>query len=212
MKFETMVTGGSLAAALAYGLIFVERPPSLVKTVVKTLAVGLLALLVYVRGAPALLVAALGLSALGDAFLAGEPKTWLRHGLGAFLAAHLAYVWLFAADGGGRAAMIAEPVRALGVAGAFAAGVTMMSWLWASIGPLRPAVTVYAAALAAMVATAFTLPRFLWPAMPGAVLFLLSDAILSAELFKGLRSRLASHSVWGLYYAAQALITFAYLR
>ena len=88
----------------------------------------------------------------------------------------------------------------------------MLAWLWRSLEALRPAVTLYALALAAMVAAAFTLPKILWPAMAGAVWFMASDAILSAELFKGLRTRLSTQAVWWLYYAAQGAITYAYLR
>lgn len=211
MSLDRVLIATSAGAFVLYAGL-VERAPSPARTIVKTLAVGALAVLAYLRGAPTPLVLALGLSALGDAFLAGDPKRWLPLGLGSFLAAHVGYVWLFLEDGGGRAALAAEPLRGLGVAFAFAAGVTMLAWLWRSLGALRPAVAIYAAALATMTAAAFTLPKFLWPAMPGAVSFLASDAILSAELFKDLRSRLSAQAVWWLYYAAQASITYAYLR
>jgi uncharacterized membrane protein YhhN len=48
--------------------------------------------------------------------------------------------------------------------------------------------------------------------MVGAAAFFLSDAILSAELFKNRRSPWTSQAVWWLYYGAQAAITWAYLR
>ncbi len=211
MSAEVLLIGLSGLACAGYALL-VDRAPSTGRTLVKTVAVGALAVLAYIRGAPTPLVVALGLSAIGDAFLAGDPDKLLPLGLGAFLAAHVGYIWLFLQDGGGRAALAAEPVRILGVTFAFAAGVTMITWLWRSLGPLKPAVCLYATALAAMTAAAFTLPKILWPAMPGAVSFLASDAILSAELFRGLKSRAASQSVWWLYYAAQAAIAYAYLR
>ena len=212
MTLELPLIALSAATAILYGAVLNGRPASALRTVVKTVAVGALAALAYVDQGPPALIAALVLSAIGDAFLAGDPRRWLPPGLGAFLAAHLAYIWLFAHVGGGGWALQAEPWRVIGVVGAFAAGTMMLTWLWSSIGPLRPAVAVYAAALAVMTAAAFTLPRLLWPAVPGAVLFLTSDALLSAELFKGARSRWSGPAVWVTYYGAQALISYAFLR
>ena len=211
MNFDMVLIGASALAGLGYGML-VERRPSALRTVVKSLAIGALAVLAYIRGAPTAVVIALGLSTLGDAFLAGDPKKWLPAGLGAFLLAHCAYIWLFLQDGGGRAALAAEPVRSLGVIFALAAGAMMISWLWKALGAMRPAVAIYAAALSIMTAAAFTLPKILWPAMPGAVSFMASDAFLSAELFKGLKSRATTQGVWWLYYGAQAAIAYAYLR
>jgi uncharacterized membrane protein YhhN len=212
MTLELSFIALSAAAAILYGSLLNSRPASALRTGVKTLAVGALAGLAYVDQGPPALIAALTLSAVGDAFLAGDPKRWLPPGLAAFLAAHLAYIWLFVHAGGGVAALEAEPWRVIGVFAAAAAGAMMLTWLWSSIGPLRPAVAVYAAALAAMVAAAFTLPRMLWPAVPGAVLFMTSDALLSAELFKGARSRWSGPAVWATYYAAQVLMAYAFLR
>jgi len=212
MAIETTLGGVSAAASGLYGLWLVRRPVAVGRTLTKTAAVGALAVLAYVAGAPIALTVALVLSALGDAFLAGEAERWLPFGLTAFLAAHIAYIWLFAHDGGGRAILMAEPVRLLGFVAAFAAGAAMLSWLWSSLGRLRWAVAAYALALSLMAAASFTLPARLWPAMAGAGAFLLSDGVLSAELFKGLRARWATYAVWALYYAAQALIVWAYLR
>jgi uncharacterized membrane protein YhhN len=209
---ENTLIGLSLVAAIGFGLVFNGRRVSALRTVIKTLAVGALTALALADDAPRLLILALALSAAGDAFLAGDPQKTLPFGLGAFLVAHLAYIWLFLHIGGGTAALEAEPWRAVGVFGALGAGVMMMTWLWRSIGPLRPAVSAYAAALALMVAAAFTLPHSLWPAMPGAVLFMVSDAILSAELFKGLRKSWSGPAVWATYYGAQALIAWTFMR
>jgi uncharacterized membrane protein YhhN len=212
MGAESMLVGVSAAASALYGLWMAQRPVSVWRTLVKTAAVAALAILAYVAGAPLPLTIGLLLSAAGDAFLAGESERWLPAGLAAFLAAHLSYIWLFVHDGGGRAALIAEPVRTLGVAAAFAAGVTMLAWLWRSLGAMRGPVVVYVVAICAMTASSFTLPHRLWPAMLGAAAFTASDGILSAELFESLRASWAGYAVWGLYYAAQALIVWAYLR
>jgi uncharacterized membrane protein YhhN len=212
MSVETTLGAVSAISGAAYGLWLTRGPVSAWRTLVKTAAVAALAVLAYVAGAPLPLTTALVLSAIGDACLAGDAERWLPAGLGAFLLAHVSYIWLFVHDGGGRAALIAEPVRTLGVAAAFATGVTMLAWLWRSLGAMRGAVSVYVVAICAMTASSFTLPHRLWPAMLGAVAFTASDAILSAELFKTLRAPWATYAVWGLYYAAQALILWAYLR
>jgi uncharacterized membrane protein YhhN len=212
MTVEETLAILSAVASAAYGLWFVARPVSAPRTMAKTAAVGFLAVLAYVSGAPSGLTIALVLSTAGDAFLAGDPRRWLPVGIVAFLIAHLSYVGLFVHDGGGRAALVAEPVRDLGVAAAFAATVTLMAWLWRSLGGMRWAVLAYSAAIFGMTAASFTLPYRAWPAMVGAVLFTASDAILSAELFKGARAFWTPYAIWFLYYAAQALIVWAYLR
>ena len=203
---------GSATAAAAYGGFLVRRPASPIKTAVKLAAVGLLTVLAYVIDAPLPLIIALAFSTIGDGFLAGDGDRWLPAGLAAFLLGHLAYIRLFMAEGGGVGALMAEQWRAVGVVGALIGGVTMVIWLWPGLGRLRPAVVAYAAALALMTAMAFTLPWILWPAVVGAAAFFLSDAILSAELFKGLRRPWTSQAVWWLYYGAQAGITWAYLH
>jgi uncharacterized membrane protein YhhN len=212
MSVESTLGGVSAIASAVYGLWLTRKPISAWRTLAKTVPVGALAVLAYVAGAPLALTTALVLSAIGDACLAGNAERWLPAGLGAFLLAHVAYIWLFVHDGGGRAALIAEPVRTLGVAAAFATGVTMLAWLWRSLGAMKGAVSLYVVALVAMAASSFTLPHRLWPAMLGAAAFTASDGILSAELFKALRAPWVSYAVWGLYYAAQALILWAYLR
>lgn len=77
---------------------------------------------------------------------------------------------------------------------------------------MRGPVVLYAAALCAMAAASLTLPQRMWPAMLGAAAFFAANAVHSAALFKDARSRWVSGSAWFLYYAGQALITWAYLR
>jgi uncharacterized membrane protein YhhN len=211
MAIDTALIGASAAASGLYGLWLIERPIGPFRTAAKTLAVAALAVLAYIVGAPVALTAGLTLSALGDAFLAGRTERWLPFGLAAFLAAHIGYIWLFVHDGGGRAILMAEPARMLGVVATLAAGAAMLIWLWPTLGALRTAVALYGLALSAMAAASFTLPLRLWPVMAGAGAFLISDGLLSAQLFKALRARWASYAVWALYYLAQSLIVWAYL-
>ena len=199
-----------LCAAL-YGLVLVQRPSSFPRTLVKTLAVGALAVLAYLQGGGPWLAIALALCAAGDAFLAGDPKRWLPFGLAAFLAGHVVYVLLFWRERGptGTAFWIVAPLVAL------AAGATL-SRLWGALGALKPAVAAYGLAIVAMVATSLLLPGPRWPATLGALAFMASDAILAFDLFKGAKlagsTRLTGWAVWFLYFGGQALITYGMLR
>ncbi|MCL6432450.1 MAG: hypothetical protein K6V36_16575 [Anaerolineae bacterium] len=61
----------SVGAALAYGLVFVERPPSASRTLVKCVAVGALAVIAYWEGGGAMLAIALAFCALGMVLIWG---------------------------------------------------------------------------------------------------------------------------------------------
>lgn len=199
-----------LCAAL-YGLVLVQRPPSLLRTLVKTLAVGALSVLAYLEGGGPGLAIALALCALGDAFLAGDPKRWLPFGLAAFLAGHLVYVLLFWRERGpaGAAFWTLAPLVVLAAA-------AMLARLWRSLGALKPAVVLYVLTIVAMVSTSLLLPRLRWPAAVGALTFMTSDAILSFDLFKGAKlagsPRWTAWAVWFLYFGGQAMITWGMLR
>jgi uncharacterized membrane protein YhhN len=204
----------SALAALAYGLLLVSRPPSLLRAVVKTTAVAALALLAWVEGGAPLLVAALALSALGDAFM-GDPDRFLTPGLGSFLLAHVAYVVLFFpyafVTGPGL-----DPLRMLALAATLVVMVVLLRWLWGGLGKMKAPVIAYVVAIGAMVATSLMMDGALWPAMAGAVAFMASDAILAGQLFRdagiaGSRP-LTDRAVWFLYYGAQAAIAYAFLR
>jgi uncharacterized membrane protein YhhN len=207
------LAGASLAAALAYGLVLVGRPPTMTRMLVKTAAVGLLAVIALVAGAPWMLVMALAFSALGDAFMA-EPDRFLPAGMTSFLVAHLLYSPLFLSFGD--IAALAEPARAAGVAATVSLALVLLRWLWPTLGRFTPAVIAYVIAITGMVAASFLLPVSMWPAMAGAVAFMASDAILAGELFRKAKlagsRRLTNWAVWFLYYGGQALIAYAVLE
>lgn len=206
------LAGISAAAALVYGLVLSGRPPSVVRMLVKTAAVGLLAVIALVAGAPWMLILALGFSALGDAFMA-DPDRFLPAGLTSFLVAHLLYIPLFLSFG--NVGLLMEPARAAAVSATLALALVLLRWLWPELGKLRPAVMAYVVAITGMVTTSFLLPAAMWPAMAGAVAFMASDAILAGELFRKAKlfgsQRLTGWAVWFLYYAGQALIAYAVL-
>ncbi len=203
----------SLGAALLY-FLFVDAKPSLPRSGVKTLAIGLLAVLAGLQGLPLLLIAALALSALGDWFLSRDGEGAFLAGLGSFLFAHIAYIALFSMAGEGTQIVVDEPWR-LAVAAAMAIfAVTMLVMLMREVGPdLRFPIFVYVCAIVLMGVAALSM-RNPW-VIAGAVFFMASDGILAAERF--LVAAISPHrvwmrfAVWGLYYAAQALIVAGFL-
>ena len=202
----------SAVAGIAYGAVLQFRPGGLFRTSVKTAAVGALALWAWMAGAPPLLTGALALSAVGDAFLAGNPDRWLPPGLGSFLLAHVLYTALFL-EIGGMAAVAHDPLRWVPAGVAALVGGGMVVWLWRDLGPLRPAVAAYVLAIVAMVGASFTLDRERVAAMAGAVAFMASDGVLSWRLFKhkGPKAPVADHAVWWLYWGGQTAIATAFL-
>jgi uncharacterized membrane protein YhhN len=203
------------AFGIVYGLMWLFRRPSAPRTIFKTAPVALFAVGAYGLVAPPLLVAGLILSAAGDAFLAGEGRRRLTLGLGAFLLAHLAYIAVFVLAGADPHLFIAEPWRAAAILTATGVATILGRWLWPDLGALRWAVAAYIAAIVMMVTTAFLLAPVHTLAMPGAALFMASDAILSFGLFKPntawAQGRWAKRAVWFLYLSGQALITLALL-
>ena len=121
------------ACALAY-LPLTTHPASTHRTLLKTGSVALLALLTAFHGGPALLAAALGLCALGDALLSRETEATFMAGIGAFAAGHLAYVALFLTHEASDPSAIAThpaPIAALALL-----GVVMALLLWPRAGEL----------------------------------------------------------------------------
>lgn len=209
---DVWLWGAAGLCAVLYGLALVQRSPSFPRTAVKTVAVGALAVLAYMEGGGSSLAIALALCAVGDAFLAGDPKRWLPFGLAAFLAGHVVYGLLFWRERGPAAGAAFWAVAPLVVLAAAA----MLARLWRSLGALKPAVVLYVLAIVAMVSTSLLLPRLRWPATVGALAFMTSDAVLSFDLFKGRKlagsPRLTAWAVWFLYFGGQAMITWGMLR
>jgi uncharacterized membrane protein YhhN len=131
--------------------------------------------------------AALLLSWAGDLLLLGKGQGAFMAGLVAFLLAHLAYIRYFLAIPGTRTSYLkSRPVMLLAVA-VFV--FELLYVLWPGLGPLRAAVTVYASVIGIMLCCA------LWqygklsdaaalPFMAGALLFVLSDALLAVARFR----------------------------
>ncbi|WP_413872934.1 lysoplasmalogenase family protein [Albidovulum sp.] len=202
----TGALAGALAAAgaalaLLYGAVFAGGPPGAAKSAVKTGSVVALALAGVAAGAPGLVVAGLALGAAGDFFLSRAGTVAFLAGMAAFAAGHLAYGAAFLNPGVSPPAFPALALAALGL--------STEVWLAPRTGALRWPVRGYVAVITLMALAALTLPAPRWPALLGALLFLLSDLLLALELFVlsgGGPKRLAGRVLWAAYWSGQALI------
>ena len=207
-----LFSGLSILAAAVYGFALLTKPVSGPRSLIKAGSVGSIAAVSFVLHGEWRLTLPLLLSAAGDAFLAGEPKRWLPFGLAAFLLAHLLYVALFAHYNLSLTVLLEFPRWVL-VLCAVGAAIAILRALWGGLGRMREAVVIYVAVIVMMVAMAFTLPWTRSAAMIGAVLFMVSDAILAFRLFRGGGPNMtADLAVWWFYWAAQALIARAFLH
>ena len=203
----------SVLLAVFYGMI-VHRAPSLRRTIVKTGSVVLLAALAAIEGGPALLVAALALSAVGDACLAQDGEKAFLAGLASFLLAHIAYVALFWTTGGGIAEIVSQPSRIVIALMLLAAVGLILSRLWPAIeAAMRPPVALYCVAILAMGLS--SLSDLGAAVVAGAVLFMASDAILAAGRFlvphDNPRQSWMRPLVWALYYTSQLVLTLSFI-
>ena len=203
----------SVLLAVFYGMI-VHRAPSLRRTIVKTGSVVLLAALAAIEGGPTLLVAALALSAVGDACLAQDGERPFLAGLASFLLAHIAYVGLFWTTGGGIAEIVSQPSRIVIALTLLAAVGLILSRLWPAIeAAMRPPVALYCVAILAMGLS--SLSDLGAAVVAGAVLFMASDAILAAGRFllphDDPRQNWMRPLVWLLYYTSQLVLTLSFI-
>ncbi len=202
----------SVALGLFY-TVFLGRPPSVLRTVLKTLPVTLLAGFAWSVDAPTLLLAALLLSATGDAFLAHDGEGAFRNGLASFLAAHFAYGALFVSMAA-PSVLSAEVWRVAAGAASVAAMAIILPLLRRHAGQHRVAVSVYGLVILGMALLALFVQAptvFL-----GAAVFMSSDAVLALRRFvlnpDHAMSRVASYYVWISYYGAQCILTLALAR
>lgn len=200
----------SAVAAFIY-LFMVNRPAALRRTLIKTLAVAMLAVLAALVDGPLLLIAALAACAAGDAFLAQDDERMFLAGLTAFLVGHVLYIALFYTSGA-MEVVVEQPVRlAIGMAFMLFAMLATLRLVPAA-GRLGPPVGAYITIIAAMGLSALLMPG--WGVVVGAVLFMASDAALAAGRFLHAGedgSQPYGHFVWVSYYLAQALIALSVL-
>ena len=170
-------------------------------------------------GSTPLLLMALGMSLglVGDLFMAGlivRGDSKVFGGIGAFGLGHVAYIaalWTV----GEALGLTATGPRWGALIAAWTVGV--VAWfliLWRPArehGTLHWVALVYALLLASTlgIATGLALQMAsFWPVALGALLFLVSDMVLAAQLFNGLRFRLIDDVIWLLYGPGQMLIVY----
>ncbi|HVK81758.1 MAG TPA: lysoplasmalogenase, partial [Verrucomicrobiae bacterium] len=185
------------------------------RAVVKTLFMAAFAGALILAGAPTPLILAVIASAFGDFFLAFDKKWLLPFGILSFLVAQLLYVlifgavWFFSGDN--------SPLlpRYVAMAAVIATAIGFLGWMAPKLGWMALGVVPYAIAITLMGVAAVWLPWPGWPAMIGALSFLVSDFVLAAELFRlspnSPARRITAPMVWWTYAAAQILIILGVL-
>ena len=154
----------SLIAAVWFAAAFCWKPSSALKSNVKTASVAGLALAAVLSGGPMMLVVALALGSVGDFFLSRTGQAAFLAGLSAFAAAHLAYVALLLAAGGGLVFGVASLVL-------ICFGLGMAAVLFAHAEALRWPVLGYVAIILTMGLVAIGLPPTVRLAQVAALLF-----------------------------------------
>ncbi|MGA3043264.1 MAG: lysoplasmalogenase [Bryobacteraceae bacterium] len=201
----------SVAASAVY-LATTRWQPFTGSALVKGCAVGALALLALrsrgLRRDAEVLALGLAFSTAGDVLLDLDPGLF-AFGLGAFLLAHLTYIFLFVRNR--TPGIRLDPPHFAAVLFILVYSATFSAWIVPSAGKLAVPVVFYVCALTAMVSTAI-LARFpqRWVAV-GAILFLVSDSLLALDKFKS-PVPLRDYLVWTTYYLGQCGIALGYLR
>ncbi|MEJ8559983.1 lysoplasmalogenase [Yoonia sp. GPGPB17] len=207
MTAAQLALGLSVITSAWFLLGYCWRASSLGKSVIKTLAVGALALSAVLVQAPILLIAALCLGALGDLFLSRDGDRAFLLGLVAFALSHLAYVALFLTLGA--SFNLSLPVIFIG---GFA--VLVEAILFHNAGVLRWPVVVYVGIIATMGILAVDLPAGFALGALAAILFIISDTVLGFDTFvlpaDGLPTKVAPFAVWTFYWAAQLLFLVSF--
>lgn len=201
----------SAALAIAYGLVSPDWHVSGVSrhllASLKASGILLLAALALSRRSR-LLGAGLLFGAAGDALLAWSESTFLAGAL-AFLIGHLCYIALFLRAGIGARAL-SQPTRVIAMIAVVAFAIAMTLRLVPGESQLFVPLGLYTVVLTVMTMTSFTLPAARWLAMAGAVLFLISDGFVAANMFHPLGHPVAafasSFAGWMIYWAGQAAI------
>ncbi|MCB2129992.1 MAG: lysoplasmalogenase [Rhodobacteraceae bacterium] len=198
----------AIAAILSaiYATLFTNAAASWPKSAIKTGSVAALALAGASLAAPPLIILGLACGAVGDFCLSRDGRRAFLAGMAAFALGHLAY-----------AAAFAQSATGVPIIAPIVIGLLVLStefWLAPHTGVLRWPVRLYGAVIGAMGVAAAALPSGLHWITAGAGLFILSDILLSLQLFvvRNDSARLwLGRSLWPAYWAGQALILFGSL-
>lgn len=190
---------------------------SLPRTILKTASVAILAVISILSGAPIWLSLALFACALGDYYISLADETAFLKGVSAFAIGHLFYIILFITDPLSNLSQITDPPQMAMLSLLIFVSVIMLIWVWQGAGELRYAIAGYTVIITVMGIMAASLP---WQenyntVILGVILFILSDLVLSAELFilskEGGPRIFTPMIVWAFYWFAQILITAGFV-
>ncbi len=172
------------------------------RSIRKTLPVSLFALAAVVGGAAWELVLALIFSAIGDLALSRKGESAFLAGMLAFASAHIAYILAMYSVG---ADLIGLPFQI--IAAFITLAVSTEFWLIPYTAALKWPVRIYVSVIALMGVVAMALPEGYEWAKYGALLFIVSDFILSVETFilhdTHRLKNIADKLVWITYIGAQ---------
>lgn len=190
----TFALGAGGLLALYYSLRFVSAPVDDFRSAVKSGATLSLATAGMLAEAPLLIVWGLILSTLGDWALSRDGPLAMAMGILFFGAAQTFYIWLFWGAGLGTVAPFVIGFVAIGMGLLLPRDMGLI---------LRGMVVLYTGLLLSMAYLAYSTGNS-W-LMGGAILFVLSDALIGLELLglQGTAARVVSHAVWLTYWPAQ---------
>ena len=158
------------------------------------------------------IIGALVLSTLGDVLLIFDGRPFFILGLLSFLLAHVLYVLIFRSRVG---AIKLDFYTALCSLVIIAYYFFFMKFLWPHLGAMRIPVLAYAFVISGMLWMALQLLRstssFRWHIVLGALFFVISDSLLSIQLFYS-SFELAHFYVMLTYILAQFLLVYGILN
>ena len=158
------------------------------------------------------LVGALVLSTVGDILLIFEGRPFFILGLLSFLLAHLLYIFIFRSKVG---AIKRDAFSVICTLFILVYYVSFMCFLWPHLGAMRIPVLAYAFVISGMLWMALQLLRstssFRWHIVLGALFFVVSDSLLSIQLFYS-SFELAHFYVMLTYLLAQFLLVYGILN
>jgi uncharacterized membrane protein YhhN len=196
----------SLVAALGFYLLRTPAPMAAWLIALKGAGVGLLAMLALSAGSgrdARMLASVMAVGALGDVLI----ETDLIAGAAAFLIGHLLAGMFYFSH---RRAKLTGSQKLLALVILIA--VPCAGWNLPADRAMAPVTLIYALALGAMAALAWTSRFSRYSVGIGAVLFVLSDLLIFARGGPLAASPLPHLLIWPLYYAGQLLICLGVLR
>jgi uncharacterized membrane protein YhhN len=206
----------SAAAGFALWYFFLSNSAAgLLRSVVKTVPLLVLALIAARGEAPSMLILAFCASAAGDLCLSRPGEKPFLIGMGFFATAHVAFITVFLTASGltlwGSA--VNQPLLTLAL---ILLLISTEFWLAPFAADLKWPLRAYALVIGAMALAASGLPAAVNPARIGAAMFVLSDLLIAVQMFRlnpsGWRFRATGYALWSLYFMGQALILTAFLQ